>query len=176
MISTAPVVATGLPLWNMPRMGRPSNLDTPMKRARAASGLTQEQVAERLGVTPTTVQRWEAGLRETSASTLSSLADLYRCSVDEMLGREALAPRATTLPLPSEAQLAVAIQGFASAFFPEMGRLDAVGLELCAKAWRAYLAKYAEDPSRFAEPDRTEFAIDLLSDRFADPRHRATGQ
>ncbi len=34
-----------------------------LRRARAALGLTQAQLAERLGVTQNTVARWEVGLR-----------------------------------------------------------------------------------------------------------------
>lgn len=34
-----------------------------MRTAREAAGLTQEALALRLGVTPTTVWRWEAGQR-----------------------------------------------------------------------------------------------------------------
>jgi len=38
--------------------------ETDIKRIRAALGLTQRELAERLGVRPNTVTRWEMGLHK----------------------------------------------------------------------------------------------------------------
>jgi transcriptional regulator with XRE-family HTH domain len=173
---TATVVPRAFPMWNMRRVGRKSASETPMQRARLARGLRQRDVAEALEVETPTIQRWETGARTPNAKDLAKLADVLEVSVDELLGRQPPADRPTTLPLPNEEQLAVAIRGFAQAFFPAIGPLDEESLRLCARAWRGLLASYAADPGRFDETGRTEFAVDLLSDQFASQQRRAPGR
>ena len=54
-----------------------------LQQARAAiPGLTQEAVAERLRVSRQTVQNWEVGRTEPSASTKAALAEIYDVNVD----------------------------------------------------------------------------------------------
>ena len=52
-----------------------------LKRYRKMAGLTQEEVAQRLGVSPQTVARWEQGARIPSVEHLEELADLYGIDV-----------------------------------------------------------------------------------------------
>ena len=52
---------------------------------RKAVGLTQAQVAERLGITDAAVVQWEKGQTMPKGSRLKEVADLYNCTVDELL-------------------------------------------------------------------------------------------
>jgi transcriptional regulator with XRE-family HTH domain len=49
-----------------------------VKLARASVGLTQERLAERLGVDACTVQGWESGRRPLSATSVASLLTVSR--------------------------------------------------------------------------------------------------
>jgi len=51
-----------------------------LKELREASGLTQLEVAYKLGVTPQTVYMWETGRREPLARVFVKLARLYEVS------------------------------------------------------------------------------------------------
>jgi len=55
---------------------------------RKARSLTQEQLAEALGVTPGAVYKWEAGLSTPDIRLIMELADLFDTSVDVLLGYE----------------------------------------------------------------------------------------
>jgi len=56
--------------------------------ARENAGLSQREAAERLGVNQSTVCYWETGRNFPRASMLVKMAELYCCSIDELLGRE----------------------------------------------------------------------------------------
>jgi transcriptional regulator with XRE-family HTH domain len=56
-----------------------------LKEKRILSGFTQEDVAKRLSTTRVTVARWESGIHEPDFATLKSLAQLYQCSIDDLL-------------------------------------------------------------------------------------------
>lgn len=56
--------------------------------ARIRAGLTRGEVAVRLGVDRSTVAYWESGRNIPRASMLVKLADLYCCSIDELMGRK----------------------------------------------------------------------------------------
>ncbi len=56
-----------------------------IKRHREAAGMLQEEVAGRLGVHQTAVSQWEVGNTLPRAATLKKLAELYGCTVDELL-------------------------------------------------------------------------------------------
>lgn len=49
---------------------------------------TQEQLADKLGVTRQTISKWEMGVSEPSLDLLDKIADLYGCTVDELMGRK----------------------------------------------------------------------------------------
>ncbi len=59
---------------------------------RLAADLTQEQVAESLGVTQETVSRMERGLFEPTPSRLTELGELFGCDPAEFLHRVSAAP------------------------------------------------------------------------------------
>lgn len=55
---------------------------------RKARSLTQEQLAEVLGVTTGAVYKWEARLSQPELGMLMELADFFDTSVDVLLGYE----------------------------------------------------------------------------------------
>ena len=55
---------------------------------RVAKGMTQEQLAAILCVSPTAVSKWERNIANPSIEMLWQLADYFECSIDELVGRE----------------------------------------------------------------------------------------
>ena len=53
--------------------------------ARAASGLTQRQVADAVGMAKANVQHWEAGRRQPYPAVTEKLAELYGVDVEDLL-------------------------------------------------------------------------------------------
>lgn len=66
------------------------SIGTIIMRLRKEHGMTQEQLANALGITFQAVSKWENGMSSPDLSTLPLLADLFGVSVDALLGREAL--------------------------------------------------------------------------------------
>jgi DNA-binding XRE family transcriptional regulator len=58
------------------------------KTARKKAGLTLRQVAEEMDVTDAAVAQWESGATSPRAKLLPTLAQLYGCTVDELLKEE----------------------------------------------------------------------------------------
>lgn len=54
---------------------------------RDAAGLTQEQLAHKVGVTVKAVWMWERGTRTPQLKIASRLADVLGCTIDELAGR-----------------------------------------------------------------------------------------
>lgn len=48
---------------------------------------TQEELARRLGVERSAVAKWESGKSQPQAARLVALAEIFGCTVDEILGR-----------------------------------------------------------------------------------------
>ena len=59
-----------------------------LRALRKETALTQEQLAERLGVTSRSVSRWETGSNLPDLDLLIELADLYGVELREILGGE----------------------------------------------------------------------------------------
>ena len=57
----------------------------PFEYYRKKMNLTQAEVAEMLGLDQTTVSRWERGRKLPRADRLPRIAEIYRCSVDDLL-------------------------------------------------------------------------------------------
>ena len=53
---------------------------------RRREGLSQEQLADRLGVTRQSVSKWESGAAVPELSKLVALSDLFSVSVDYLVG------------------------------------------------------------------------------------------
>jgi transcriptional regulator with XRE-family HTH domain len=75
-----------------PRSKRRDNsaetLGTRLARLRKAAGLTQVQLAEKLGTTQTLISEYELDNRRIHAARLSQIAQLLHVSVDELLGHK----------------------------------------------------------------------------------------
>lgn len=63
-------------------------LKNKLKELRKTYGLTQEQVAEQLGVTSQTVSKWERGLIYPDIVLLPKIALLFKCSIDTLFNME----------------------------------------------------------------------------------------
>ncbi len=59
-----------------------------LKELRTTRGMTQEAVAEYLGVSSQTVSKWERGLLNPDISLLPKIALLYRCTIDSLFSVE----------------------------------------------------------------------------------------
>ncbi len=57
-----------------------------LKRQREKVGLSQQRLADRLGVSQATVGMWESGKREPNFAMLCTLADFFSVSTDTLLG------------------------------------------------------------------------------------------
>jgi transcriptional regulator with XRE-family HTH domain len=62
------------------------SLSERIKTLRKTKDMTQEQLAEYMGVSPQAVSRWETGATSPDISALPQLADLFSISIDELLG------------------------------------------------------------------------------------------
>lgn len=63
-------------------------IGTKLKTLRTENGLTQTQVAQRLGVVVSAVSSYESGVRFPSYPVLIKLARLYHVTTDYLLGVE----------------------------------------------------------------------------------------
>lgn len=68
-----------------------------LSEKRRAKNLTQDDVAEKLGVTPQAVSKWENSASCPDISLLPQIASLYETTVDELLSKES-APTVTFVP------------------------------------------------------------------------------
>ena len=59
-----------------------------IRRLRKSSGLNQVSFADKMDVSQSTVASWENGTRRPDIDTLCKIANLFRVSVDDVLGRE----------------------------------------------------------------------------------------
>lgn len=59
-----------------------------LKSLRTEMNMTQEEAAEKLGVSSQTVSKWERGLRSPDIELLPKIAILYRCSIDSIFDME----------------------------------------------------------------------------------------
>lgn len=57
------------------------------KRLRTSCGLTQNDMADRLGVSKSTISMYENGNREPDFETLERIADFFNVDIDYLLGR-----------------------------------------------------------------------------------------
>lgn len=57
-----------------------------IKDLRKAEKLTQQQLADAVGVTFQTVSKWETGVAMPDLSVIPELAEMFRVSVDQLLG------------------------------------------------------------------------------------------
>lgn len=59
-----------------------------IKEIRSARGITQAELAERIGTTVATISRYESGQREPTLTIAAKLAAALDCSVDDLVERK----------------------------------------------------------------------------------------
>lgn len=59
-----------------------------LARLRKSKGMTQEDIAKKVTISPQAVSKWENDISSPDISILGQLADIFGVSVDELLGRE----------------------------------------------------------------------------------------
>lgn len=59
-----------------------------LKEYRLKNGLTQEQVADYLGIPKKTYQNYEREVRDADSDVLCALADCYGITLDQLVGRD----------------------------------------------------------------------------------------
>ncbi len=133
-----------------------------IKRYRKSMDLTQEELAEALGVTIGAVSKWENGNNVPDITTLMELANLYNISMDELLGYDksaknidALAERIENLTHEHRYDEAVLEAKNALARYPHTFKI----LYVCAQM---YSCKFIENQSTEGPEDCDE-AISLLN-------------
>ena len=60
-----------------------------IKKARLSEGLTQEELAEKLGISTVSVCKWETGKAFPAVKRLKEVADALHTTVSELLNEEA---------------------------------------------------------------------------------------
>ncbi len=71
---------------------RQNTLGVIITQRRKAQNLTQQELAEQMGVTAAAVSKWERDQSLPDIYTLSRLADLFGVTLDELLGRNTNEP------------------------------------------------------------------------------------
>ena len=68
------------------------NLGLRLKHLRIEKGLTQEELAEKVGLKKPTISCYESDKRQPDYNTLMKLADIFGVTIDGLLGRGDLFP------------------------------------------------------------------------------------
>ena len=58
-----------------------------IKTLRKQNGYTQQQVADKVNVSRSAYSQYEMGLKQPTIETHVLLAELYKCSIDYLVGR-----------------------------------------------------------------------------------------
>ena len=58
-----------------------------LRKKREAKGMTLEDISKRVGISVQNVSSYESGYKVPSLRVIISLADIYRCTIDELVGR-----------------------------------------------------------------------------------------
>ncbi|MDE5756351.1 MAG: helix-turn-helix domain-containing protein [Clostridia bacterium] len=64
------------------------NIGEVIKELRTERDLSQQKLAEAIGVSQKAIDYWERGINEPKASYIVRLADFFEVSCDYLLGRE----------------------------------------------------------------------------------------
>ena len=59
-----------------------------IKRLRESMGLNQSALADKLGVRPPTIFKWENEIASPTVANLSAMADIFGCTMDHVIGRD----------------------------------------------------------------------------------------
>lgn len=78
-----------------------ANIELCIARLRRQRGISQQQLAERMGVAFQTVSKWETGATMPDIAMLPELAAYFQVSVDQLLGLQPLQGRSICLWNPA---------------------------------------------------------------------------
>lgn len=70
-----------------------NGLPEKLRLLRERAGMSQRNVAQRLGVSPAIISAYENGERTPSLENLLGLSYLYKCSTDYLLGKDRELPQ-----------------------------------------------------------------------------------
>ena len=85
----------------------PSERTTNLRQIRKQNGLTQEQVAGYLGVSPATYSSWETGRSQLGADRIVDLCDFFGCTPNDILDYHRSSRGFAALPKEEEQLLAL---------------------------------------------------------------------
>ena len=69
-----------------------NTMGSKLSRLRRARGLTQDEMAERLGVSAQAVSKWENDVSCPDIAQLPKIAELFGVTIDELFSRESVMP------------------------------------------------------------------------------------
>jgi len=72
------------------------------KKYRLAANLNQREAARLLNVSPGSLSQWETGFCEPNIEVIASMANIYGCTTDELLGRESPKQKEPALDKPED--------------------------------------------------------------------------
>ena len=72
------------------------SLEEQIKHYRKQAGLSQEKMAEKIGVSRQAITKWENGTGTPDITNLMAIADLFQISVDKLLSNEKLEKKQIT--------------------------------------------------------------------------------
>ena len=76
-----------------------------LREMRERAGMQQQDAAKALGVSAQSLSYWENGKRNINLADAVKLADLYKCSLDELAGRDW--PHDNTVRIAPDEQLVI---------------------------------------------------------------------
>lgn len=79
------------------------HLQENLKKYRVLKNLTQEDVAEYLGITPQSVSKWERGESYPDITLLPALANIFETSIDLLIGMDTIRAEETRYNIHSKA-------------------------------------------------------------------------
>jgi transcriptional regulator with XRE-family HTH domain len=66
------------------KAGRPRTKSTNILRLRELSKMTPEEAAEKLGLSISTLHRYENGIRKPSIESAQRMCNLYKCTLEDI--------------------------------------------------------------------------------------------
>lgn len=115
------------------------NFQNIFKRLRTSSKLTQAEMAEKLGISRSTIGMYETGAREPDFETLEKIADFFNVDIDYLLGRTkktALLPETIGHYYLNDETRAIAQEAFEN---PELRTLFKVARDIPPERLRAHI-------------------------------------
>lgn len=101
------------------------NISQVIRERRLSAGLTQEQVAKRLGVSTPAVNKWERGVSYPDITLIPALARLLECDANTLLSfEESLSPE-KNLEIQREVERLVREEGYDAGFSYAQGQMQA---------------------------------------------------